>query len=39
MNNMLAGMIGNIYLAKTKVQGQPEVVQKLTNVEEISMRA
>jgi len=38
-NNMLAGMTGNLYLAKTKVQGLPEVVQKLTNVEEISMRA
>jgi len=38
-NNMLAGMTGNLYLAKKRIQGMPEVMQKLTNVEEISMRA
>jgi len=39
MNNMLAGMTGNLYLAKKKVQLQPDVVQKLANVEALSMRA
>ncbi|MDX8410517.1 MAG: PAS domain S-box protein [Mariprofundaceae bacterium] len=38
-NNMLAGMTGNLYLAKKKVQAQPDVVQKLTNVERLSFRA
>ncbi|GAV21459.1 two-component system, cell cycle sensor histidine kinase and response regulator CckA [Mariprofundus micogutta] len=38
-NNMLAGMIGNLYLAKKKLKQQPEVLQKLTSVEEISFRA
>jgi len=38
-NNMLAGMTGNLYLAKMKVQAQPDVVKKLTNVEELSGHA
>jgi len=38
-NNMLAGMTGNLYLAKKKVQGNPDVVQKLDNVEKLSFRA
>jgi len=38
-NNMLAGITGNIYLAKKRIQGMPEVVQKLSNAEQISMRA
>jgi len=38
-NNMLAGITGNIYLARKQVQAQPDVLQKLTNVEQISMRA
>jgi len=39
MNNMLAGMTGNLYLAKQRVKGDPDVVQKLANVEQLSMRA
>jgi len=35
MNNMLAGMIGNLYLAKMKSEN-PDVVQHLVNVEELS---
>jgi len=38
-NNMLAGMAGNLYLAKKKVQAQPDVVEKLDNVEELSRHA
>jgi len=38
-NNMLAGITGNIYLAKHRLQDMPEVVQKLDHVEDISMRA
>ncbi len=39
MNNILAGMTGNLYLAKKRVQDNPDVVQKLTNVEELSHHA
>jgi PAS domain S-box-containing protein len=38
-NNMLAGMLGNLYLAKKIVQEQPDVVQRLNNVEELSHHA
>ncbi len=38
-NNMLAGMTGNLYLAKMKVQQQPDVVKKLDNIEQLSFRA
>jgi len=38
-NNMLAGITGNLYLAKKQAQLQPDVLQKLENVEQISMRA
>jgi len=38
-NNMLAGMTGNLYMAKIKIQGQPDVVQKLSNIEQLSFRA
>jgi len=38
-NNMLAGMTGNLYLAKKRVQAQPDVVQRLANVEELSLHA
>lgn len=38
-NNMLAGISGNIYLAKMKVRKNPEVVQRLTNIEDLSRRA
>jgi len=38
-NNMLAGMAGNIYLAKKAVQAQPDVMRKLTNIEELSGHA
>jgi len=38
-NNMLAGMTGNLYLAKTKVADLPDVMMKLDSVEELSFRA
>jgi len=38
-NNMLAGMTGYLYLAKQEAQSLPKVVQKLSNIEEISQRA
>ena len=38
-NNMLAGMTGNLYLAKKNVQDRPNVVHKLTKVEQLSFRA
>jgi len=38
-NNMLAGMTGNLYLAKKRIRDMPEVIQKLDNVEELSMRS
>ena len=38
-NNMLAGMTGNLYLARNKCQDRPEVVEKLKNVEKLSFRA
>jgi len=38
-NNMLAGMTGNLYLAKKRLADHPAVVQKLTNVEELGFRA
>jgi len=38
-NNMLAGMTGNLYLARRKVEDKPDVVEKLRNVEKLSFRA
>ncbi|MDX8411135.1 MAG: ATP-binding protein [Mariprofundaceae bacterium] len=38
-NNMLAGMTGNLYLAKKELKGTPDVLLKLTNVEQLSFRA
>ncbi|GAV20553.1 two-component system, sporulation sensor kinase E [Mariprofundus micogutta] len=38
-NNMLAGMTGNLYLAKQRSQGQPAVIQSLDNIEKLSFRA
>jgi len=38
-NNMLAGMSGNLYLAKQHVKGDADVMQKLANVDDLSMRA
>ncbi|MFQ5346185.1 MAG: ATP-binding protein [Mariprofundus sp.] len=38
-NNMLAGITGNLYLARQHTRDMPEVVHKLSSVEEISMRA
>jgi len=38
-NNMLAGMTCNLYLAKQRVQDKPEVVQKLENIEQLSLGA
>jgi len=38
-NNMLAGMVGNLYMAKKMSRDNPDVIQKLTNVEQLSRRA
>jgi PAS domain S-box-containing protein len=38
-NNMLTGINGNLYLAKKRVQEQPDVLNNLDNVEEISLHA
>ncbi|MFQ5356596.1 MAG: ATP-binding protein, partial [Mariprofundaceae bacterium] len=38
-NNMLAGMTGNLYLAKKRVEGQADVLQKLSKVEALSFSA
>lgn len=38
-NNMLAGITGNLYLAKRRSHEMPDVVQRLTDVEELSFRA
>jgi len=38
-NNMLAGMTGNLYLAKKKAITLPDVVENLDNVEKLSFRA
>ncbi|MFQ5355585.1 MAG: PAS domain S-box protein [Mariprofundaceae bacterium] len=38
-NNMLAGMTGNLYLAKKKLGENPDVLENLANVEALSFRA
>lgn len=38
-NNMLAGMTGNLYLAKKKLDEFPDVVKKLDNVTKLSFKA
>jgi len=38
-NNMLAGITGNLYLARRKVEDRPDVVEKLKNIEQLSSRA
>jgi len=38
-NNILAGMTGNLYLAKKRVKDLPEVTLKLNSVEELALRA
>ncbi|MDX8394796.1 MAG: bacteriohemerythrin, partial [Mariprofundaceae bacterium] len=38
-NNMLAGMTGNLYLAKLKTKNIPDVTDKLDNIEALSFRA
>jgi len=38
-NNMLGGIIGNLYLAKRKVDDNVDVIEKLENVERLSNRA
>jgi len=38
-NNMLAGMTGNLYLAKQEAQSQSDMMLRLDNIEKISMRA
>ena len=38
-NNILAGITGNVYLAKQKLQENPDASQKLINIELLSSRA
>jgi len=38
-NNMLAAIQGNVYLSRLKLEGQPEVINKLDNVDLLSERA
>lgn len=38
-NNMLAGITGNLYLAKKKSKGMPELTGNLDNIEQLSFRA
>jgi len=38
-NNMLAAIQGNVYLSKRVLKNQPEVVDKLDSIEELSSRA
>lgn len=38
-NNMLAGMIGNLFLVKKKIHGQPEVLEKIEQVEKVGFQA
>ena len=38
-NNMLAAIQGNVYLSKRKLEGQPEIGEKLDNIELLGMRA
>jgi len=38
-NNMLAGITGNLYLAKKRASELPDVVEKLDTIESISFRA
>lgn len=38
-NNMLAGITGNLYLAKKSVRELPDVSRRLDNIEELSFRA
>jgi len=39
MNNSLAGITGNLYLAQKDVEDRPKVLGRLKNVEELSFRA
>ncbi len=38
-NNVLAGITGNLYLAKKKLLDNPDVAERLTNIEQLSLRA
>jgi signal transduction histidine kinase len=38
-NNILAGMTGGLYLAKKGVQDNPDILQRLTSVEQLAHRA
>jgi len=38
-NNMLAGMTGNVFLAKHRTQSMPDVHQNLLNIEKLCFRA
>jgi len=38
-NNMLAGITGNLYLAKKQAQGIPDITKRLDTIEDLSYRA
>ncbi|PIQ64063.1 MAG: hypothetical protein COV97_11440 [Zetaproteobacteria bacterium CG11_big_fil_rev_8_21_14_0_20_59_439] len=38
-NNMLAAIQGNVYLARMQLQGQPDVSDKIDNIEQLGNRA
>lgn len=38
-NNLLGGMTGNLYLARIKAKGSPEIIEKIRNVEALSFKA
>jgi len=38
-NNILAGITGGLYLAKKRVHENPDVIQRLTSVEQLTLRA
>ncbi|MDQ6998974.1 MAG: PAS domain S-box protein, partial [Mariprofundus sp.] len=38
-NNALAGMTGNLYLAKSKAKAIPDVVRHISNVEQLAMQS
>ncbi len=38
-NNMLAGMTGNLYLARNRCKDRPDIEEKLKNIERLSFRA
>ncbi|MDQ6971425.1 MAG: ATP-binding protein [Mariprofundaceae bacterium] len=38
-NNMLAGITGNLYLARSRAHNDPDLIRKLDNIEHLSLRA